>query len=285
MTRRGLLLAIAIGAVAACSRGEAAARRAVDANRIVSLAPSMTEALFAIGAGDRVVGRSRFCDYPPEAMRVRIVGGVEPDLEAILDLHPDLVVGIAGLTSDRLMGKLGTRGIQSWLPEAASLGAIDELLIQLGERVGHEQDARRLVVSLQAREKVIELAVSGQPRPRVLMVIAIAPVVVAGPRTFADELIHAAGGQNAVVDGTAWPIIGFERIVGLDPDVVLDATHVGGDMASRITADSPGWRGLRAVREGRVVAVRDERVIRPGPRVAEGLAVLARALHPESAVP
>jgi iron complex transport system substrate-binding protein len=285
MTRRGLLIAIAIGAVAACSRGEAAARHTIDANRIVSLAPSMTEALFAIGAGDRVVGRSRFCDYPPEAMRVPIVGGVEPDLEAIMDLHPDLVVGIAGLTSDRLMGKLGARGIQAWLPDAASLAAIDELLIHLGERVGHEPDARRLVLSLEAREKVVELAVAGQARLRVLMVIAIAPVVVAGPKTFADELIRAAGGQNAVVDGTAWPTVGFERIVALDPDVVLDATHIGGDMASRITTDSPGWRGLRAVREGRVIAVRDERVIRPGPRIAEGLAVLARTLHPESAVP
>jgi iron complex transport system substrate-binding protein len=285
MTRRGLLLAIAVSPIAACSRGRAPPLRAGGARRIVSLAPSMTEALFAIGAGDRVVGRSRFCDFPPAARELPIVGDVDPDLEAILELRPDLIVGLGGLTSRRLADKLAASAIDTWFPETSSLAAIDELLVGLGERVRRTQEAKRVVLELDAHEQAIERSVAGQPRPRVLLVVSLAPVVAAGPKSFADELIRGAGGENVVVEGGAWPMVGFERIVDLDPDAVLDATVVGGGDVTRITPKAPGWGGLRAVGEGHVVAIRDERVLRAGPRIADGLAVLARALHPEATVP
>lgn len=285
MTRRGLFFAIATAAITACSHGVAASRPSGVARRIVSLAPSMTEALFAIGAGDRVVGRSRFCNFPLEATRLPIVGGVEPDLEAILELRPDLAVGVAGLASERLADKLRARGIQAWIPDVGSLAAIDELLVGLGQRTGHAEDAKRLVLGLDGREKDIERSVAGQPRPRVLMLISLSPVVAAGPKSFTAELIRVAGGQNVVVEGGAWPTVGFEQILALDPDLILDATVVGGDEPTNISSDSPGWRGVRAVRDGHVIAVRDERVLRAGPRIADGLAVLARALHPLAAVP
>jgi iron complex transport system substrate-binding protein len=285
MTGRDFVLAIAVSSIAACSRGEAAPLRAGRAQRIVSLAPSMTEALFAIGAGDRVVGRSRFCDFPPEAKRLPIVGDVDPDLEAILELRPDLVVGLGGLTSGRLADKLGGSSIESWFPETSSLAAIDDLLVGLGERVGRPQEAKRVVLALDAHEQAIERSVAREPKPRVLMVVSLSPVVAAGPKSFADELIRSAGGRNVIVEGGAWPAVGFERIVDLDPDAVLDATVVGGDDFTRITPQAAGWGGLRAVGQGHVVAIRDERVLRAGPRIADGLAVLARALHPEATVP
>ncbi|MDP9000326.1 MAG: helical backbone metal receptor [Myxococcota bacterium] len=285
MILRWFAMTIAASSIAACSRDEAAHRRPHDARRIVSLAPSITEGLFAVGAADRVVGRSRFCNFPPEARALPIVGDVEPDLEAILELRPDLVLGIGGLTSGRLAGKLEARGIPTWFPDASSLGAIDDLLLGLGERAGHLDDAKRLVHSLDAREGAIQRSVAGEPRPRVLMAVSLAPVVAAGPKSFAGELIRAAGGDNVVDDGGAWPTIGFERMVDLDPDIVLDATEVGTDDITRITPKAPGWGGLRAVREGHVVPVRDERVLRAGPRIADGLAVLARALHSHAAVP
>jgi iron complex transport system substrate-binding protein len=121
-------------------------------------------------------------------------------------------------------------------------------------------------------------------RLRVLFVVSLAPVVAAGPNSFVDDLKPHAGGQNVVGEGGAWATVGLERIVDLDPDIVLDAT-MGGDGPTRISPEAPGWGGLRAVREGRVVPIRDERVLRKGPRIAEGLAVLARILHPEAAVP
>ena len=284
MMRRWIVLAFAGFAVAACSRPETAALDAGGAHRIVSLAPSTTEALFAIGAGDRLVGRSRFCEFPPEARALPVVGDVEPDLEAILELRPDLVVGVGGLTSGRIADKLSARGVPTWFPVASSLTAIGALLRDMGERAGHAQDAGRLAQSLAERQRSIERSVAGAPRPRVFFVVSLAPVVAAGPDSFADELIRDAGGTNVVAEGGVWPTIGFERIVDMDPDIVLDAT-MGSDGATAISVQAPGWGGLRAVREGHVVPIRDERVLRPGPRIAEGLAVLARILHPEAAVP
>jgi iron complex transport system substrate-binding protein len=284
---RYVFLAVAVCAIAACSRPDREPPAGFDAGgarRVVSLAPSVTEALFAIGAGDRLVGRSRFCDFPPEAKSVPIVGDVEPDLEAILELKPDLVVGVGGLTSERLAVKMGARGIPTWFSDANSLTAIGGLLRDLGARTGHEQDASRLAQSLDARERAIERSVAGAPRPRVLFVVSLAPIIAAGPDSFANEMIQDAGGDNAVAEGGAWPAIGFERIVEMDPDVVLDAT-MGIESVTRITVQAPGWNSLRAVREGRVVPIHDERILRAGPRIAEGLAVLAHILHPEATIP
>jgi iron complex transport system substrate-binding protein len=292
MTRRWLaraLLAAAVLAVAvlaACSRSGGAAPPA-EAHRIVSLGPGTTETIFAVGAGDRLVGRSRYCDYPPEAARVPAVGGMEPDVEAILELHPDLVVGPSGHWSAGLAETLRAHGIASWFPdEIESLAGVDRLIEGLGARTGHAAEARRVVDALGAQERAVDAAVAGKPRPRVLLVAGVEPVVwVAGPQSFADELLRRAGAVNAVTGGGAWPVVGLERVAELDPDVVVDVSVAESGGQTRITRETRGWGDLRAVRAGRVVAMGDQRVLRPGPRIAEGLAVLARALHPDAAVP
>jgi iron complex transport system substrate-binding protein len=270
-------------AIPACSR-RAGRDPAPEARRIVSLGPATTEALFAIGAGDRVVGRSRYCDFPPEAIRVPVVGGQAADVETILELRPDLVVGPSGQWSARLAEQLAARGIATWFPdEIGSLAGVDAMLLELGLRTGHAADARRLAADLDANESRIAGAVAGASRPRVLMVVGLEPkVVAAGPDSFADELLRRAGAVNAVAEGGPWPALGFERVLELDPDVVVDLSVAESGGATRITPDSHPWAALRAVRQRHVVAVADERVLRPGPRVAEGLAVLARALHPDA---
>ncbi len=272
-------LALTATALVGCSRAPPPSGAA--AHRVVSLGPATTEALFAIGAGDRVVGRSHYCDYPPEATRLPDVGGMQPDVEAILALHPDLVVGPSGGWSSRIAETLQARGVAAWFPaEITSLAGVDGELLALGERTGHGADARALVARLDAREGEVERAVAVTSPPRALLVVALAPVVVAGPGTFAHDLLRRAGAANVVAGNVPWPHVGFEQIAELDPDVIVDVSVVESGGATRITMDAPGWGGLRAVREGRVLPVADERVLRPGPRVAEGLAVLARALHP-----
>jgi iron complex transport system substrate-binding protein len=233
------------------------------------------------------VARSRYCDWPPEAARLPAVGGIEPDVEAILELHPDLVVGPSGQWSARLTETLRAHGIATWFPdEIRSLADVDALLSGLGSRTGHAADARRLVAEISAKEAAVERAVAGEPRPRVLFVVQVVPVVVAGPRTFANDLLGRAGAVNAVTEGTGWPALGFERVAEIDPDVIVDASlgDTGGG-PTRITTQASGWSGLRAVREGRVIPLTDQRALRPGPRIAEGLAALARALHPAAPVP
>jgi iron complex transport system substrate-binding protein len=235
-----------------------------------------------MGAGSRVVGRSAYCDYPPEAMKLPAVGGVEPDLEAVLELRPDLVVGLSGASTTRAAEKLGAHGIAAWFPVTDSLADIDAMLVGMGARTGHASEARHVVADLDAHVRAVQDAVASQPRPRVLLVVGVAPIVVAGPGSFADELVRLAGAMNSVVEGSPWHAIGIERVAELDPDVVVDAGSGG---AARITPEAPGWRSLRAVREGHALRLSDDRVLRAGPRVAAGLAVLARLLHPGVTIP
>jgi iron complex transport system substrate-binding protein len=284
MSRRFVRCALVVVLACACSRSSAPA--AGEAKRVVSLGPSTTESLFAIGAGDRVVARSRFCDWPTEAASLPDVGGVQPDVEAILALAPDLVVGPSGAWSAPLQETLRARGIAAWFPaEIESLEGVDALLVGLGERTGHAAEARRVAAALDTREAVIARALAQLPKVRVLFVVGITPIVVAGPRSFADEMLRRAGGTNVVTSGGAWPALDFERVTELDPDVVVDAAEGSADGPLRIGPGVGGWAGVRAVREGHVVPIADERVLRPGPRVAAGLFVLARALHPAAVIP
>ena len=279
--------AFALAALAACSRGHAPAPAAGEAHRIVSVSPATTEALYAVGAGDRLVGRSRFCDWPPEAAKVPVVGGViDADLEAIVHLAPDLLVGSPGPASTKLSEQLAAFGIATWFPGIDSLAAVDAMVLGVGQRTGHGEEAKHVVEGIDVHAAAVEGAVAGEPVPRVLLVVDVAPVVATGPHDFLDEMVRRAGGANVLSTGGSWQTLDFEQIAGLDPDVVLDASDAnGGGGNDRITPRSPGWADLRAVREGRVVTVSDTRVLRPGPRVAEGLAILARALHPGAPVP
>ncbi len=289
MTRAAVGALVVLGmAAAACARrsDEAPDAGPSNARRIVSLGPATTEALFAIGAGNDVVGRSAFCDWPPEAAKLPAVGGVEPDVEAILALHPDLLVGPSGQWSARFAGLLHDHGVATWFPEEIrTLDGVDAMLRELGARTGRAAQAAATVASLDARELAVARAVAGAPRPRVLLVAGLGPTVVAGPQSFAGDMIERAGGQNVVAQGGAWPVLGFEDVVEADPDVVVDGAVAESGGVSRIAPGAPGWSGVRAVREGHVVPLTDERVLRPGPRVGEGLAVLARALHPDVSIP
>jgi iron complex transport system substrate-binding protein len=284
---RALAATTALLVLAACSRGHAPPSGLRDARRIVSISPATTEALFAVGAGDRMVGRSRFCDWPPEATKLPAVGGViDADFEAIAQLDPDLVIGDPGPASTRLAERLAPLGIATWFPGIESLGAIDAMIVGVGERTGHAAEARQVAASVDARTAAVERSVAGEPVPRVLMVLDVDPVVATGPKDFIDDVLRRAGGSNVLAVGAPWQTLDFEQIAALDPDVILDASAVaGGSGTSRIRPDAPGWTHVRAAREGHVVAVDDPRVLRPGPRVAEGLAILAGALHPHAAVP
>jgi iron complex transport system substrate-binding protein len=270
-------------ALAGCTRGHAPA--AGEAHRVVSLGPATTEALLAVGAGDRVVARSRYCDWPPQATKLPAVGGLEPDVEAILQLSPDLVVGPSGQWSTPLSETMRSHGIATWFPpEIQTLEGVDALLVGVGEHTGHAGEARRVAAAIDGREAAIATALAASPRPRVLFVVGLTPVVVAGPASFAAAMLQRAAARNAVTDGGAWPAVGFERIVEIDPDVVVDASVAESGGETRITPKADGWSAVRAVREGRVIPLADERVLRPGPRIAEGLAVLARALHPGATI-
>jgi len=277
ITRRAALAALVTSAaLAACHRSVAH-----GAPRVVSISPSMTESVFAIGAGDLLVGRSRFCDYPPEAARLPAVGGfADPSLEAIVALKPTLVISARGPAGAALAEALAAQGIDVYAPETESIPQIEATLEELGRRLAHEDGARAAVGKIEAARRKVAAAVAGRPRVRAAFLFDVTPVFAAGPGSFADGLMREAGGENVVTAGGAYPTLGLEQLLRLDPDVILDGSSDTPD-ASRVAQkrDDPGWSKLRALREGRVRALAANVVLRPGPRIGQGLVAVARALH------
>jgi iron complex transport system substrate-binding protein len=253
---------------------------------VVSLSPSTTEALVAIGARDALVGRSRYCDFPPEVSTLPEVGGfVDPNFEAIVALRPDLVTGARGPAGAQMADRLGALGIATYFPETESLPAIDAMILGLGARTMHEASAGRVVLAIRAREEAVKRAAGAFPRTKTLLVFGLVPIVVAGPGSFADEMLGIAGAANVVADGSAYPTLGLERVLALDPELIVDASMQESRGEERITTETPGWRELHAVKAGRVIALRDEALLRPGPRVGEGALALAQAIHPGLSIP
>jgi iron complex transport system substrate-binding protein len=277
--RAALLTLAALGALACKGSGARA-----TGERVVSISPSTTEAAFAVGAGDLLVGRSRYCDYPPEAARLPAIGGyADPSIEAIVALSPTLIIGARGPAGPALEQALRARSIDTFFPETESMAQIDAMLEELGQRLGRVEGARRLVAQLRARREAVATAVLGRPPVRVALLFDVSPIVAAGPGGFPDELIRLAGGINVIERGGAYPTINLEHLLALDPDLILDASSESHEPTNTeplsALRDAPGWRELRAVRQGRVRALHGSIVLRPGPRIGDGLSALARAIH------
>nr|WP_275939220.1 ABC transporter substrate-binding protein [Polyangium spumosum] len=279
--RRAFVLATL--ALAACSRGSGKEKKL----RVVSLSPSTTEVMFAIGAGGLLVGRSRYCDFPKEAAALPVVGGyADPNVEAIVALAPTLVVGARGPAGPVLEEGLRAHGIDTFFPETESLDGITRMIVELGRRVGHEAEAKRVAEDIEDKRKALAEKATKLPRRRVLFVFDAAPIVVAGPGSFPDELVRLAGGENVITRGGAYPTIGLEHLLALDPDVLLDgASDMRATKSLRERVEgAPGWRELRAVQKGQIHFVGSD-VLRPGPRIADGLLTVARAIHGDTFKP
>jgi iron complex transport system substrate-binding protein len=155
------------------------------------------------------------------------------------------------------------------------------MLSELGRRLGCEAAAASLVAHLQSQTRAVAAAVGGRPAVRAVFLFDVAPIVAAGPGSFPDELLRVAGGENLIRRGGAYPTIGLEHLLALDPDVILDGTGGGYEAAGILKPlrDAPGWRDLRAMKLGQIRSFQSPAVFRPGPRIGEGLYAVARALH------
>ncbi len=247
--------------------------------RIVSLVPSVTEVLFAVGAGDRLVGVTRFCTYPPEARALPKVGGyADPSLEAIVALSPDLVFGAADSTPPALVRRLEALGIPVYVVYPRNLRDTVETIRQVGRVAGVPEGGEAVAGRLRATVERVRRAVQGLPRPGVLLCIMVRPLVVAGPGTLGNDMVEAAGGRNVVPQGAArYPTWGAESLLAADPEVIVVSPHPGEPAPERFFRQ---WPELRAVASGRVVPIESDWLHRPGPRLAKGLMALAEALHP-----
>ncbi len=254
---------------------------AAPPRRIVSLAPSVTETLFALGEGPAVVGVSQYCDYPPAALRLPKVGTfLTPNVEAIVALRPTLVIGPGMTSSRREVRALRTMGYPTMRVDENSLDGIEQGIELIGVRTGQQQEALRLLGSIREQIGAVRARLEGV-RPRtLLMLVGHQPMVAVGRGTFLDDLLKLAGGDNiADFARQAWPRLSIEYIIAMRPEVILD-----GQMGNDSTTPGGFWSRyptIPAVRNQRVLSYPQDPILHPGPRVGQSLEILAHIIHPE----
>jgi cobalamin transport system substrate-binding protein len=254
--------------------------------RIVSLVPSVTEIVFSLGAQDRLVGRTDFCDYPQAVRTKPSVGGmVNPNLETLVALKPDLVIGTDEGNREETFRQLERLRIPTYLVHANRIAETVDLIARVGELTGHQADAPRLTGEMLRRVEAVRRAVAPFPRPRVLYVLWPDPLIVPGRASMLTELIEIAGGVSITAgDSDAYPRLSLEAAVTRAPEVIILADHsTGASTAGRAAPEK--WQRLvsvPAIRAGRLHSADLSILHRYGPRVPEGLETLARMIHPEA---
>jgi iron complex transport system substrate-binding protein len=247
--------------------------------RIVSLAPANTELLFALGLGDRVVGVTSYDDYPPEVADIPKVGDFAgPNLEAVAAADPDLVLVTLGVQED-MVAKLEDLGATVVAIDPQSLTGLFNDFRKVGAVTGTPAHAEQLLLALQLQISEVRKAVSGEKPVTAFVEIGQNPLFTVGQGTLLNELIGIAGGTN-VVEENGYVPYSVEQVVKADPDVYL-ATHSSATDIETV-AQRAGYEDLSAVKNGRVVILDDNLTSRPGPRIAEGLRLIAEGLHPEA---
>ena len=249
------------------------------AERVVSLAPGITESLFAIGAGEELVGVTSYCSYPPEARQKTSVGGMtSPSIETITALSPDLVIATVEGNVREDVAALERIGIPVFVTNPRSLEGIRHSLRQLGALTGHGQEADRLAEQLKEREDSLRHE-ARTPPVRTLLILALRPLVVAGGKTFLDDLLSAAGAENlGALSAGSYPTMSREAIAVRDPEVLILMSDAGADTTA-LLEQFPEWRMLSAVRNRCLFILDSDLISRPGPRALEGLALLSTALR------
>jgi iron complex transport system substrate-binding protein len=249
--------------------------------RVVSLAPSMTDIVVALGEAGRLVGVSKFDDAREVKQVPRVGGFLDPSVEAVVALRPDLVLWLTDGGAMPAVSKIAEVGIPVL---AIPVIGIDDVLGScriVGRALGVPEAGDRLAARLEASIARVRARAASLPSRRVLLVVGREPLVVAGPGSYPDQLLQVVGARNVVQGTVAWPVFPVERAAALDPDVVVDAAvnEHGGGGSDRALAAIP------AVRRGALRRLASDAALRPGPRLAQALEALLAAVHPEESRP
>lgn len=252
------------------------------AQRVVSLIPSVTETILALGGADRLVARSDF-DTDIALAHLPTVGqGLTPSLEQLTILQPDLVIAWPDNESRSVIGRLADLGVTIYTPQIQTLADIERTTRELGAMLGLDLAAASLIATIDAELDAIRQAVADRERPTVFYVVWYEPATTTGAGTYVHELIEIAGGRNIFEDATGlWPTVSLEEVLNRQPDIVLLSYTEEIPVDTERLRAAPGWRDLQAVRDGRVRQIDANLYNRPGPRVIEAARQLAQCLHPE----
>ena len=250
--------------------------------RIVSLAPNLTEIVFAVGAGNKLVGRTSYCDYPPEAKAVAEVGDtLHPSLERIIALKPQVVLVSTASQLEVFTQQLQNQNIRVVVTDPHDLEGVFRSIQQIGEMTGQKTQADNLVAKLRERANTIEQAVKDKEPVRVFYQVSAEPLYTAGHDAFVTDLLRRAGAASVTADVPgAWPKYSNESALAAKPEAIILPT--GGSMGSVNSDVTEALRQSPAVVQGHVYKINDDYLTRPGPRAIDGLEAMARALHPDA---
>ena len=252
--------------------------------RIVSVAPNVTETLFALGLGDRLVGVSSYCQFPPEALKKEKIGGyINPSLEKIVALRPDLVIGIAEGDLKTFVEKLAKLKIPVYIINPKNVSGVITSIQHIGGVTYSAQAAQRVTQAMKERIQAVQIKIQGRPHPRVLHVLNFDPLISAGRGTFVDDLIRLAGGRNIAETAQGkYPRFSLEEVLAMDPEVIILASMRSDDPLTEQRRWWERWKTISAVRHGRIHVLNSDLIHRPSPRIVDGLEEVAKAIHPEA---
>jgi iron complex transport system substrate-binding protein len=250
--------------------------------RVVSLAPNLTEIVYAVGAGDRLVGDTSYCDYPPQAKLVEKVGDtLHPNIERIIALRPQVVLVSTASQLEAFTRQLAERQIVVYVADAHDLEAVFVSIAKLGALLGEADRTEKLVASLRARTAAVESAVKSATPVRVFYQLSAKPLYTTGRESYITDMIRRAGGVSVTADVPgAWPRYSDESALATQPDAIVLPS--GGSMGAANSEVTEPLKKSTAALTGRVFKINDDFLNRPGPRLVDGLEAMARALHPEA---
>jgi len=251
--------------------------------RVVSLAPSITEIIFALNQQHRLKGVTRFSNYPAEASRLPVVGSyVRLDLERIVALNPDLCVAIKDGNPKETVDRLQSLNIPVYAVDPRNLKLMMQTIQEIGGILNADEDAITLVNNMRVRTQRINTLVSKTVhRPRVFVQIGISPIISAGTDTFIHELIIRAGGTNVAAGQTSYPRFSREQVLALSPDVIIITSMARSAVFEQVKTEWSRWTDMPAARNHRIFIVDSDLFDRPSPRLLDGLEILVQLIHPE----
>lgn len=254
-----------------------------EPKRIVALAPSITEILYFIGLGDRVVGVTRFSNYPPETRDKPKVGSyIDLNIEKIIDLAPDLVIGTIDGNRKSVVDLLEQAGIPVFITNPTKIEGIIETIAEVGKVCGVKERAESLADDLSRRIKIVYNRVNKLSRPTVFLQINLKPIMTVNRETFLNDLIQAAGGRNlAANEPINYPRLSLEEVIQRKPEIIIISSMERSGQFEQARLNWLTWKNIPAVQNGRVYLIDSDLIDRPSPRIVLGLETMARMIHPE----
>jgi iron complex transport system substrate-binding protein len=257
-----------------------------EVRRIVTLAPNLTETIYALGLEDRLAGDTDYCDTPAAAKSKPHVGNPQnPSLEAIVALHPDLVLATTSINRLDTAEALSRLGIAVYTSNPQTVRGMLDSTRRMADLMGATEQGTALVARLQQRLDALHTRLADTPMAHVLFVVWLQPLSTIGQNTFIADALRYAGAESVVLSDRNWPELSIEEVFRLEPDYVVFAGNHGEDPTTEV-ADlraRPAWRDLEAVKTGHVVNVNEE-ALRPSPGLVDAIEQLAHQLHPEAFV-